>query len=182
MKITKNSPPSGHEPDMAPSQEIKHILSLSTLNTSRNYNIQNLDLQANIGEENIKTALACKVWRLAVAIHIGHCSGLEFERRGLDMKTRLGLVSFWRRTSLKMEAISYPPLVSNIMRLPSKLQVWYKTWSFFVFNSNKLYKLPGLKGVLRLIGPLNHIVYSNLTTLNRLKSLILLQKNLCIVL
>ena len=36
--------------------------------------------------------------------HLEQCSGLEFERRGLDMKTRLGLVSFWRRTSLKIAA------------------------------------------------------------------------------
>ena len=38
--------------------------------------------------------------------HLQLCSGTLFERRGLDMSGRRGLVEFWRRMTVKMAAVT----------------------------------------------------------------------------
>ena len=38
--------------------------------------------------------------------HLQLCSGTLFERRGLDLSGRRGLVEFWRRMTVKMAAVT----------------------------------------------------------------------------
>ena len=38
--------------------------------------------------------------------HLEHCEGTVYERRGLDLLQRRGLLDFWRRMAKRMEKIA----------------------------------------------------------------------------